>query len=104
MFRLPALIIAVLSAIIWAIIAVYGLYTHSNVGVYPAIISNIYIIISYSLYKMRFEAAIACLIISLIGLFYNYGKLLMFKDVVMLIIDFFAIKATVVYKTFKDYE
>ena len=92
MARMPSLVFSILSAFIWAIIAIITPFVQSIYGYRAIVFATITIIIAFGLYKMRREAAIAAFVISLIGLISHWGNIKMASDALMMVIDIIAIR------------
>jgi len=95
--RMPALIFACFGAVLWTIIAIAGFFTPNRYGPLAIVAALLLILISIGLYKMRREAAIAAFVTSLIGLIYDWGRIKMISEILLLAFAIVAIRATFAY-------
>ena len=73
--RLPVLVLSGFSTFLWGTIAfVTILGTKSTDGYYVFLYVAIFALIAYGLFKMRREAAIAYLIVSIIAVYFGWGQ------------------------------
>ena len=90
--RMPSLVFTVFGAFIWIVIAVVTPFQQSIYGYWGIVAAIIFCLIAFGLYKMRREAAIAALVVSLIGLIFHWGNIKMASDALMMLIDLLAIR------------
>jgi hypothetical protein len=96
--RMPALVFAALGAAIWSIIAIVRLFTPSTYGSWAIFYAILSILISWGLFRMRREAAIAGFILSLVSLFFDSGSIQAISQALVgLIVYHCAIRGTFAY-------
>jgi len=72
--RVPALIFASFGAFIWSVITIATLIGHKSIYGYSAFFSLVlYTAISFGLFKMRREAAIAYFVVSIVNVVFAWG-------------------------------
>jgi hypothetical protein len=86
-----------LSAAVWVIIALNGLFSPSGYGYWAIFYAVILALVAWGLYKMRKEAAIVAMVIAVTGLLSGGGSLKILADIAMLIVAVAAIRGTLAY-------
>ncbi len=95
--RVPALAFGAFSTFVWFVIAVGNFFSPSIYGNWSIVNAALFGLISWGLYKMRREAAIAGFIVSLIGLILDRGISKTTSDLLLLVLDIFALRGTFAY-------
>ncbi|MDD2319644.1 MAG: hypothetical protein PHO83_06315 [Geobacteraceae bacterium] len=73
--RLPALVFSIFGAFIWAVITISTVFGHKNIYGYSGFIYvALFATISFGLFKMRREAAIAYFIVSVVAVVFAWGN------------------------------
>lgn len=96
-FRLPSLCLSALSAAFWIIMAVTGLLSPGAYGHWPIVYASVAALLAWGLYKMRKEAAVIALIISLVELLSGSTSLEVVKALVAFLVAVAAIRGTFAY-------
>jgi hypothetical protein len=74
MARLPALAFSIFGSFVWAVISIASLFGHQSIyGNWAYLSLVIFVVISYGLLRMRREAAISCLLVSIVGVGFAWG-------------------------------
>lgn len=72
--RVPALVFSIFGAIIWSVIAISTVFGHKSIYGYSAFLSLVlYTAISFGLFKMRREAAVAYFVVSIVAVVFAWG-------------------------------
>jgi len=94
---LPALYLTAFGAIIWALIAINGLFSPSSYGYWAIVYSVALGCVAWGLHKMRKEAAIVALAIALIGLLSGSSLFKIVVDIILLLVSVAATRGTLAY-------
>lgn len=95
--RLPSLCLTAFGAVIWALIALNGLYSPGAYGYWAIAYSVVLALVAWGLYQMRKEAAVVALTVALIGLLSGGGYFKIATDMAMLLVAVAAIRGTFAY-------
>lgn len=95
--RLPSLYLTAFGAVVWAIIAINGLFSPGPYGYWSIVYSVALGCVAWGLYKMRKEAAVVALAIALIGLLSGSSLFKIVVEIILLLVSVAAIRGTLAY-------